>query len=140
MLTEYIQHMLGAGREAINRATTEPGQNVRSSVLNWPDGPALQFGLSTWPSKTNVTLLLLNDGRFRIQFYVSELPEGTHDKLWHDVEPSKYPRHWLEQQTLNCFGFFETAQHDIALQEVAAVAAKVDSIYTTGIQDRHASK
>lgn len=133
MLKEYRKYMLGAAREAINRVRTNGGQDVRCSDLDWPDGRALRVGLSNWPPKTNIIMLLLDNGTYRLQFYVSNMPDEKLESFKRDINPSKFPRYWIEQGTLKCFGFLDTSHHDSALEEITTIASKIDSIYSAEI-------
>jgi len=132
MLKEYISHMKDRGIEAIRAASGEKKDIGYSLQHNWGEtGIALRLISQEWGSKTNITLLLKQDGSLTVQFYVYDLSDEKVDDLRSHIYATKYKKYWTEAKTIRCFGFFEKTNHDEVFQEITDVAKRLNQFYAT---------
>lgn len=129
MAADYRKELANKGCVVIkNVSSTKYDVSAKQDI--WGNtGIAIRLISSNWGGKTNITLLLLPTGAFRVRFYVYDIQDCDVQKLRATVGNTKYAKFWKEQKTICCFGDFETSDLDEALTEVEEVAKNLNAYY-----------
>ena len=130
IVDEYIKELHEKGLDAIRKAIGLESSDLFRKQENWGDeGTALRLHFKRWGDRSNITLLLRPDGSFRVQFYVYSILESEVSNLRAAVDDEKYKTFWTEQNTIRCFGFYDSSDLDAILKEIEEVAKMLTTYY-----------
>jgi hypothetical protein len=130
MADEYINELHNKALDSIRLPTETDDSNVFGGKESWgKDGLALRLYRKQWVAKTNITLLIIPTGSFRVQFYVYDIPDSGVTELRNALGNNKYKEFWTEKSTIRCFGFFEGSDLDVIFKEIQDVANKINVYY-----------
>lgn len=128
MLSDYITYMSNKGKEIIKSLSNK--KIATSKQDDWrKEGVAIRLKSNDWDSNTNITLLLIPNGKLRIQIYVYDISDDNVNSLREYININKYSKYWAEQHTIRCFGYFDNVDHDIIFNEIADVARSLNNFF-----------
>ena len=131
MVKEYITEVKRQGCEAIRLASDDVNRNIFDKEHDWGgDGKAIRLLDQYWGGKTNITLLLVPDGTFRIQLYVYNIANENLAELNEYINNAKFNEFWTEQKSIRCFGFINCKDIKNALLEVKEVAVLLNNYFS----------
>ena len=98
ILNEYITTIKEQLIVTLEEIGTTSDSQVFVNQYTWPNcGVALRLGNSSWSNKSNIVFLLLNNGAYRLQFY---------------IDPAHFNEIQKQTETLHKLGF-HNIEHDI---------------------------
>lgn len=129
MANNYINELQKKGLDAIRIPTDTDDSDVVGHKEDWnEEGVALRLHRTQWGGKSNITLLLRPTGSFTVQFYVYDISDDG-ARLRTNVDNRKYGKHWIEQNTIHCFGYVDNQSLDTILKEIQDVVQKLNTYY-----------
>lgn len=130
MKADYVAEVGRRALDAIMAASEEKVVQFDSHVDDWgKEGQALRLFSSAWGGKSNITLLLLPSGGFRVQAYVYGIADGELDELRGFMDCIRYPFAATEQKTIRFFGYFNHQALSAALADVEGIARRLNAYF-----------
>lgn len=100
MLSDYITYMSNKGKEIIKSLSNK--KIATSKQDDWrKEGVAIRLKSNDWDSNTNITLLLIPNGKLRIQIYVYDISDDNVNSLREYININKYSKYWERGTTYN---------------------------------------
>lgn len=130
MADDYIKEIQKKALDKIRRVTDVDESDATTKPEDWKDdGIAIRLRRKQWGDKSNIALVVKQDGQFRVRFYVYDVQDSNEPELRKKLNNGKYSKLWTERSTIRCFGDFDSPDLNVILQEIHEVAERLNSYY-----------
>ncbi|TXH71524.1 MAG: hypothetical protein E6Q83_01675 [Thiothrix sp.] len=130
MLEDYLSHLKIQLAGAVKLAS-ESNCSVTVSKNEWEEGSALRIASELWRQQANITLLIMGNEEYRVQFYLYQIPDEQVETVKSFFKPHEHHyRHFgTENKTTRCIGFFDTTSETLVFEEIKRLTQQLNAYF-----------